>query len=64
MNKLTYQDLLDSVRELSPEQLKMPVMVAKGRKLFSLHDVALSCECKGPAVEQIGENYPLLIANS
>lgn len=61
MKKLTYGELLAALFELSPEQLSHPVLVAHGRKLMDLSQVALSCECSGPAVALVGENYPLLI---
>lgn len=63
MKELTYRDILDALNELTFEQLNLPVKVAIGRKLKPLYSTALSCECKGPAVKLVGENYPLLIAN-
>ena len=61
--EMTYIELLDSLCELSPEQLKLPVRVAIGRKVLPLFDTSLSCECGGPAKLLVGENYPLLIGN-
>jgi len=61
--KLTYGELLEALYELSLEQLNLPAKVAKGRKVFSIWDTSLSCECKGPAVDLVGKDYPLLIGN-
>jgi hypothetical protein len=63
MKNLTYGELLRNLQELEPEQLQLSVMVALNRKVLSVYDTALSCECKGPARELVGDNYPLLIGN-
>ena len=61
---MTYGALLEALYELTPEQLNLPAQVAVGRKVLPIYDTALSCECNAPARQAVGENYPLLIANS
>lgn len=64
MKEMTYLELMESLLELTEEQLLQPVRVAVGRKLLPVYDTALSCECNAPARAEVGENYPLLIGNS
>lgn len=63
MENMTYGDLLSALNELSADQLEKQAMVAVGFSLSPVKQTALSCECTGPAVANLDENYPLIILN-
>ena len=63
MNKdITYGQILEALYELTPEQLNLPARVTVGRKIYPIIDTCMSCECSGPAVDLVGEHYPLIVS--
>ena len=65
---MTYQTLLEALRELPKESLSMSVKIVKDREVYGIDDIGLVGEIHDPSLQEkllnqnnLCEEYPIII---